>query len=58
MCKLILKVRLSVKRLYTKLYFVETLLEKIYIYEVLFIRRVVRVCTWFVRLDVCVCLCV
>lgn len=58
MCKLILKVRLSVKRLYTKLHFVETLLEKIYIYEVLFIRRVVRVCTWFVRLDVCVCLCV
>lgn len=57
MCKLILKVRLSVKRLYTKLYFVETLLEKIYIYDVLFIRRVVRVCTWFVRL-VCVCLCV
>lgn len=44
--------RLSVKRLYMKLYFGETSLEKIYIYEVLFIRRVVRVCRWFVRLDV------
>lgn len=35
-----------------KSYFGETLLEKMYIYEMLFVRRVVRVLSWFVMLDV------
>lgn len=38
-----------------KSYFGETLLEKMYIYEMLFVRRVVSVLSWFVMLGVYVC---
>lgn len=38
-----------------KSHFGEILLEKMYIYEMLFVRRVVSVLSWFVMLDVNTC---